>query len=171
MRATRQLELTISQAPALHPDLIKAFIACNSAPKDWPYKQAFYKLVKEEILHEFGYMAGYDLQVIDHACRRCHNGITSRSRRCMDCDGQGIYSKSKFVLERWILGDLLFHKPINNAFIPEYGLFNNVIHGIINHKHDMQAPVNDLYELLMFIYHYKTIDECLEAIRNSDLPF
>lgn len=65
---------------------------------------------------------------------------------------------------------MLFHKPTNLG-LSKCGLFNTVIKGIIIHNGPVKAPQNQLYYLMMFLYGYKSFEQCQEAIRSSCLPF
>lgn len=130
---------------------MKAFIVCNSSPT-----QTFY-LLKDKILTKYGHRNDYDLQIIEQTCWTC--GGTGKfkcdwklTEPCWSCHGDGIYMKKQILLERWILNDKLFHKPLGHFFnIPVDKVIKNKIYGYIRHTPIKDNPQYCLYYLM---WHY-----------------
>lgn len=79
-------------------------------------EQSFYQL-KSDLLHRFAEPDGYDIQRIIKTCYACKGtGIYDHRyygrMRCNRC-WSGIYQDSLIKLDRWRLGDYVFHEPID----------------------------------------------------------
>lgn len=89
-------------------------------------KQDFYRL-KAQLLKYFGRYDGWDLQVLTDDCWDCYGNDPS----CTRCDGNGIYSIRRFYLERWILDNRTYHKPVPET---PYGDYREVLTQKITHE-------------------------------------
>jgi hypothetical protein len=136
--------------PAEHIELMR-----KANAGDYPEKDYFYRF-KDRILRRHGRPDGWDRQIITKLCYRCggkgywtqcsicaYNGpcdlcwhtAPREKRTCDRCD-DGIYSRHIYYLERFILGDTVFHIlariPENDPPVP---LFVSTIEGRIAHAH------------------------------------
>lgn len=116
-------------------------LSANSAARDWRFKQHFY-LLKNVLLERYGDVYGYDVQAIEHKCYRCHgNG-------CMYCVG-GIYDKKVYYLQRYIVNEHCFHRPVVQPFLtgPQIG----IIKGYVQHE---QPKYDVTLSYLLLLYKY-----------------
>lgn len=77
--------------------------------------QAFYAF-KKRFLKRFSFQDGWDLQTIEKECWTCDGTGTydwagSGLETCRKCGGDGIYRTSEIWLQRWLLGDKVYHIP------------------------------------------------------------
>lgn len=152
----------------------KMFLACNSAD-NWTYKHSFYK-IKNLILSAYGHENNYDLQTITKTCYTCDG--TGKYvchwkpvETCWSCGGSGKYSTKRVLLQRYILNNALFHKPIGELVLgdtlrtviswdehgttaeykPFAGKIINQIQGIITHT---PTNVDETYAYFFLLFHY-----------------
>jgi hypothetical protein len=73
--------------------------------------QAFYAF-KKRFLKRFSFQDGWDMQTIEKECWSCDGtGIYGEDQICRKCGGYGIYRTSEIWLQRWPLGDKVYHIP------------------------------------------------------------
>jgi hypothetical protein len=137
--------------PAEHVELMR-----KANAGDYPEKDLYFYPFKDRLLRQHGRTDGWDRQIITKICNRCggkgywtqcsicgYGGscdycwhVAPRERRTCDRCEDGIYSRRIYYLERFILGDTVFHIP---ARIPENDppvpLFVSTIEGRIAHAH------------------------------------
>jgi hypothetical protein len=136
--------------PADHVELLRQANAGY-----YPEKDYFYRF-KDRFLRQHGRADGWDRQIITKLCHRCGgkgywtqcticgyygpcdlcwHTVPLEKHVCGRCD-DGIYARNIYYLERFILGDTVFHIP---ARIPENDppvpLFVSTITGNIAHAH------------------------------------
>jgi hypothetical protein len=116
----------------MNEHLRELFHLANSAtyPEKW---DIFYPL-KDELLRKYGIPDGWDLQVIKNECWDC-NGTGEcffDQSDCYACDGTGIYSQRSVRLDRYRLGDRVYHIP-QAAGIEPSG-YKNKIEGLVRHE-------------------------------------
>lgn len=91
-------------------------------------REAFYRM-KQVICEQYGSLDGYDVQRIAHKCwGRPGYGCDDD---CDRCGGSGIYQERRYLLQRWRLGGLVFHRPIDT---PGPLMLPPTIEGKIRHK-------------------------------------
>lgn len=106
----------------------------NSNPGATCDKQGFYRL-KQAICERYGRRDGTDIQQIRRECWDC--GGTGRDwieeDYCSRCGGDGVYEWVYVELERWRVGQKVFHRPVGRVF-DEHRKRNASISGLIKHK-------------------------------------
>lgn len=76
-------------------------------------KQSFYAF-KTRFLKRFAQRDGWDLQEMPKFCYACAgSGTHLTGQSCHRCHGSGIYTIAHHWLERWQLGDHIYHVPIH----------------------------------------------------------
>ena len=104
-------------------------------------KQPWFFPFKDNLLKQYGEFNGYDKQILQKKCYRCHGDgfYTSRcdtcryegdcsnchfneddyderefknANKCPKCNGTGFYANRSFWLERWKIGGSVFHIPV-----------------------------------------------------------
>lgn len=168
----QQIQIPFEQNLDIPKSHFHAFMVCNSAASNWSHKQAFYDL-KNEMLDTFGHKAEFDLQIIKQRCHSCNGtGVFKCHWKlrelCWSCNGSGTYRTKKVVLQRFILNNNVFHKPIGEYFTNTVGVFNgwdewgrailkncpfsgtfiNKIDGLIKHEPMDANPTFSFYYLL-----------------------
>lgn len=74
-------------------------------------KRRFYDF-KARFLKRFATPDGFDLQHVDHHCWTCDGtGLYADETECRSCQGTGIHHTNDHWLERWKLGNDIFHVP------------------------------------------------------------
>lgn len=89
--------------------------------------------VKDRLLRRFGRLIGEDIQHIVRVCYTCEgSGWYEHGDPCRRCGGTGIWSERWFRLERWQLGNRVFHRPVGPMARPMNGMVT--IEGRIYHE-------------------------------------
>ena len=128
---------------------VRLLTICNSAPKTWGHKQAFYKF-KSDFLNEYGKPDGFDIQKIEKECWGCNGtGIWRGQEECYKCEGTGIYENVTIRLDRYKLRGELFHCPAGHHIGGDslQGPKSTII-GLIYHKQFQYNPSLAYAELL-----------------------
>lgn len=87
------------------------FYLANAA--DYKGKQQFFYPLKHRLLQRHAISDGWDLQTITKRCWNCGGtGKHWTGEECYRCDGTGIYSQRTHFLQRWKLGDRVYHCPV-----------------------------------------------------------
>lgn len=121
--------------------------------------RAFYD-IKNRILDRWGAKLNQaDIQHIFKPCWSCDHGIFrsksnySRSfeEQCWHCYGTGVYAEYWIILDRYKVGNYLFHKPtikLTDLDGVNIFIYNNYIEGLIEHT----APKNNIgYEAYFWL--------------------
>lgn len=106
----------------------------NANPPFW-LKGRFYHM-KDRLLRRFGEYVGYDIQHIRKECWTCHGtGMYTEKQRCWNCSN-GIYKEFWCKLERWQVGNYVFHLPQKKSLVPiiAYDDKVNLIEDYIHHE-------------------------------------
>lgn len=113
---------------------------------------------KSRFLRRFGSVEGFDLQHVPRTCHACDGcGEYLKGVPCDRCDGSGIYDVRDHWLQRWRLGDSIYHKPMDHADV--YHLFGfqypepvMEFQGLIRHE-QVDARVANRSYLRLLIRH------------------
>ena len=97
----------------------------NRKPGD---KTGFYQL-KDVILKAFGNPDGFDRQLIEHGC--WGESYMGCGPQCMKCCGTGVYQRTCVRLDRFRLGEFVFHQPNGTLPVVAKGLCEIV--GYVGH--------------------------------------
>ena len=108
--------------------LARVLRTANAYPYGLGDKRSFYTL-KQGICETFGRKIGKDVQKITHDCWGPHWGQCGPD--CDKCGGTGIFEIVYVELERWQVGDCVFHRPVGRCSRPHQGAN---IDGIIKHR-------------------------------------
>lgn len=148
--------------PDLKPWHVQALAVVNATAARW--KKLWFYPFKNEFLSRYGTFAGNDLQVIEHACWNCDDGLWRGREMCWRCSGTGIYHRAAVVLDRYEIGGLIFHRPKARLIAPrdhdEYAEwiskrksdYHSVITGLITHECPPRIAAELTYLLLLFIF-------------------
>jgi hypothetical protein len=88
---------------------------CNAS--EFPLKQDVFYPLKHSLLQRFATPDGWQKQIITHNCYGCGgNGnvmyrFPSEYEDCDRCCGSGIWSQSKYYLQRWNLNGHIYYTP------------------------------------------------------------
>jgi hypothetical protein len=92
------------------------------------YRRDFYAL-KDRLLRRYGRVVGEDVQrIVDECWGYDQEGC--KGKGCRRCRGTGIWRDRLILLERWELGDRVFHRPVREI----YGAHCATIVGRITHR-------------------------------------
>jgi len=95
--------------------------------------------VKTRVLRKYGKFDGYDIQRIHDLCWSCdgtgrwHYWYDDGGDWCWKCNGTGTYRLAWHLLERWRLGEHVFHHPVWE--VARLGRVAHFIKGRIESKH------------------------------------
>ena len=121
MPTTLEVQTELFRKPRWLPSWARRFLghvlwlANSEASHAGEWKHSFY-FVKDTILERYGErLPDCDYQEITHSCRSCYKGIWHRGSWnedvCWRCGGTGVYRQFWVRLERWKLGNYMFHRP------------------------------------------------------------
>lgn len=149
-----------------------AFTACNNAPKGWIQKPTFY-LLKNDMLQDYGTYDGYDLQIIQRKCHSCDGkGNYWTGEACYRCRA-GIYETMLVALKRYVLNDVLFHRPVGRVDARGHldgaqMQFRTTIHGLVTHTPADGYNADNCLDFLLCRY---APDKMRHKLTAEDLPF
>jgi hypothetical protein len=112
-------------------------------------RRVFYPL-KAHILRRHGTYDGWDLQLLTQYCWRCDGTGEDPyyfDETCCRCDGSGIWNQSEYWLERWQVGDRVFHCPVDER--PEGAPRNMLTRRVTHARVDQRAAKRALFWLLL----------------------
>lgn len=107
----------------MHLFFQQQFYLANAAR--YPGKEAYFHPLKAQLLKREGHYEGWDLQLLVKTCWDCN------AKGCDSCDYTGEYSRRVYYLERWRLGERVYHTPV--ALQPE-GEPHSRITSIVQHE-------------------------------------
>lgn len=107
----------------------------NSCPP-MQFRAEFYE-IKQHICETFGKLIGHDVQYIKKTCWGDY--YEGCSDHCDRCGGTGIYSETWWKLERWKVGERVFHRPAQRLSRSEAVGYAVNIEGKISHKKTAKA--------------------------------
>jgi hypothetical protein len=116
----------------MNAHLRELFHLANSAT--YPEKRDIFYPLKHELLRKYGIPDGWDLQIINNKCWDCNGSgeCFYDQSDCYACDGTGIYSQCSIRLDRYRLGDRVYHIPQSTGIEPSG--YKNKIEGLIRHE-------------------------------------
>lgn len=107
----------------MHLFFQQQFYLANAAR--YPGKETYFYPLKAQLLKRQGHYEGWDLQVLAKICWDCGG------KGCDSCDYTGEYSRRVYYLQRWRLGERVYHTPV--AEQPE-GEPQNTLRDIVQHE-------------------------------------
>jgi hypothetical protein len=147
----------------------------NAAPPYGDWRREHFYAMKQRILERFGRRDGEDIQFITKPCwgdrRRGYRGVCTRDQECR-CGGSGVYDFYWVRLERWRMGDHIFHRPVERLRSSPGKV---TIEGIIRHQVPDRWQAHEAHLLLSLIFDRRLFVSMLDYICHDwpttwDLP-
>ena len=139
------------------------FFKANAS--DYARKQKYFYPLKHKLLHRFGKPDGCDRQIITKTCWDCGGtGQWNKLNDCTKCDGTGIYYQKTHYLERYILGNRVYHIPV------EYpsSMWKNTILGLVKHEYIEPSLAEKSLHILILRYEFMlAVSELLNLLLNK----
>lgn len=127
------------------------------------HRSEFYAL-KDRLLRRWGRLAGQDIQRIVYECWGYEDDGECLGKGCEKCGGTGVFSSKTTLLERWELGERIFHRPARQVWGSEW---TPNIHGRIRHAEVSHASAAEATLWLALFFDQRLFWRLLRSSKRA----